>query len=89
MSANELGAVRSTLSVFQGTGKEAPVDPDVQRAMELLQANGYRVTGVMFDLFEANGLRGVGLLPDGREVRFWLPTDQNESPVIGCPVRLG
>jgi len=61
---------------------------DVRRAIEFLTSNGYRVTGVTFDFFQTDGLRGTGLLPDGREIRFWLPEAPGALPVIGVPHRL-
>ena len=61
---------------------------DLRRAVEFLASNGYRVTGVSFDFFQADGLRGTGLLPDGREIRFWVPETPGELPVIGVPQRL-
>lgn len=57
----------------------------LQRAVAFLIANGYRVTGVTFDLFQTDGLAGVGLLPDGREIRFWLPDLPDQLAVIGSP----
>ena len=61
---------------------------DVRRAVEFLAINGYKVTGVTFDFFQVDGLRGTGLLPDGREIRFWLPETPGALPVIGVPHRL-
>ena len=58
---------------------------DMRRAIEFLAINEYKVTGVTFDFFQADGLRGTGLLPDGREIRFWIPDTPAALPVIGAP----
>ena len=61
------------------------MDEDVRRAVEFLHANGYKVTGVTFDLFKTDGLAGVGLMPDGREIRFWIPDHPDQLAVLGSP----
>jgi len=58
---------------------------DVQRAVKFLAENGYRVTGVTFDLFQSDGLSGVGLLSNGHEVRFFIPDVPDQLAVIGSP----
>ncbi len=76
---------QSTFCFFRGSRckPEGTVD-DIRRVVDFLASNGYKVTGITFDFFQADGLRGTGLLPDGRTIRFWIP-DEPGLPVIGVP----
>lgn len=59
---------------------------DLSLAVEFLKNNGFRVTGVTFDLVQpSDGLSGVGLLRDGREVRFFIPSTTDIQAVVGSP----
>ena len=77
---------QSTFCFFRGSRckPEGTVD-DIRRVVDFLASNGYKVTGITFDFFQADGLRGTGLLPDGRTIRFWIPDAPEALPVIGAP----
>lgn len=63
------------------------MDTQLAQVVDFLRVNGYRVTGVTFDLVQPDdGLTGVGLLPTGQEVRFFFPTKEGITPAIQSPM---
>lgn len=63
------------------------MDTELALVVEFLRVNGYRVTGVTFDLVQpSEGWTGVGLLPNDQEVRFFYPTKEGITPAIQTPV---